>query len=231
MKILKKIKPKLITFDVYSALVDINSGLTPKFSNLTGISEEKSLAFIIDWRKVQLHTAQLSNSLDNRRITFYNCTKLSLDYVCKKHNLEIEEDKKLKLIFAWNSLPLWPEASEVISNLIIKGYKVAILSNGDQNMLEEMNKGYDFNFDYILSSETNEYYKPHPSIYDLPKNILGFSKKETLHIAGSAVDVMGCVSSGLPCYWSNRKNDILIDTKFSPEYEFSDLTRLNNLLK
>ena len=100
-----------------------------------------------------------------------------------------------------------------------------------QNMLEEMNKGYDFNFDYILSSETNGYYKPHPSIYDLPKNILGFSKKETLHIAGSAVDVMGCVSSGLPCYWSNRKNDILIDTKFSPEYEFSDLTRLNNLLK
>ena len=171
MKILNKIKPKLITFDVYSALVDINSGLTPIFSNLTNLSEEKSLAFIIDWRTVQLHTAQLSNSLNTRRVTFYNCTKLSLDYVCKKHNLEIEEDKKLKLISAWNILPLWPEASEVISNLIIKGYKVAILSNGDQNMLEEMNKGYDFNFDYILSSETNEYYKPHPSIYDLPKNI------------------------------------------------------------
>ena len=51
------------------------------------------------------------------------------------------------------------------------GYKMAILSNGDQNMLEEMNKGYDFNFDYILSSETNGYYKPHPSIYELPEKI------------------------------------------------------------
>ena len=231
MKILNKIKPKLITFDVYSALVDINSGLTLIFSNLTGISEEKSLDFIIDWRTVQLNTAQLSNSLNTKRITFYNCTKLSLDYVCKKHNLKIEENKKLKLISAWNYLPLWPEASEVISNLIIKGYKVAILSNGDQSMLEEMNIGYDFNFDYILSSETNGYYKPHPSIYDLPENILGFSKNETLHVAGSAVDAIGSVSSGLPCYWSNRKNDILIDTKFSPDYEFCDLTKLNNLLK
>ena len=88
-----------------------------------------------------------------------------------------------------------------------------------------------FNFDYILSSETNGYYKPHPSIYDLPEKIYGFSKKETLHVAGSAVDVIGSVSSGLPCYWSNRKNDILIDTKLSPEYEFEDLTELNNLLK
>lgn len=231
MKILKKIKPKLITFDVYSALVDINAGLTPIFSKLTGISLEKSQAFIVDWRMVQLHTAQISNSLDNKRITFYNCTKLSLEYVCKKYNLNISENKKLKLISAWNFLPLWPEAKEVISNLIMKGYKVAILSNGDKNMLEEMNKGYDFNFDYILSSETNRYYKPHPSIYDLPENILGISKNETLHIAGSAVDVMGSVSSGLPCYWSNRKNDILIEMKLSPKYEFEDLTKLNNLLK
>ena len=31
-----------------------------------------------------------------------------------------------------------------------------------------------------------------------------------MHVAGSEVDVIGCVSYGMPCYWSNRNDDILV---------------------
>ena len=65
-------------------------------------------------------------------------------------------------------------------------------------------------------------------MYELPKNVLGIDIENTLHIAGGLGDVVGCVSFGLPCYWSNRNKDILIDQKYSPDYEFEDL---NNLLK
>ena len=39
----KKIKPNLITFDVYSALVDYSSGLKDIFSECSGLSSEKSI--------------------------------------------------------------------------------------------------------------------------------------------------------------------------------------------
>ena len=40
----KKIKPDLITFDVYSALVDYSSGLKDIFSECSGLSSKKSLS-------------------------------------------------------------------------------------------------------------------------------------------------------------------------------------------
>ena len=40
-------------------------------------------------------------------------------------------------------------------------------------MLEKLSTTFNFNFDNILSTETNGYYKPHPSVYELPKKVLG----------------------------------------------------------
>ena len=228
MNVLIKCNPSLITFDVYSALVDIYAGLTPVFQAITDMPYEKSLSIAKGWRSKQMETLQLSNSLNNGRISFYECTERSLEYVCAINNLNINKNEKIELISAWNNLPLWPEAQSVIYQLIKHNYKVAILSNGDQEMLEKLSKTFNFDFDNILSTETNGYYKPHPSVYELPKNVLGIDIENTLHIAGGLGDVVGSVSFGLPCYWSNRNKDILIDQKYSPDYEFEDL---NNLLK
>ena len=225
-----KIKPKLITFDVYSALVDINGGLVPKFQEITNMHFEKSLSIIKNWRIKQMETLQLSNSLNDGRVSYYECTKKSLEYICKIYELHINKNEETELISAWDHLPLWPEANQVISKVINKGYNIAILSNGDQEMLENLNQTFSFNFNYILSTETNGYYKPHPTVYELPNSVLGIDKKETLHIAGSSSDVIGSTSFGLPCYWSNRKNDILIDPKYLPDYEFRDLFNLNKIL-
>ena len=230
MSNLIKFKPSLITFDVYSALVDIYVGLTPVFQGITNMTYEKSLSIVKDWRSKQMETLQLSNSLNNGRISFFECTKKSLEYICIINNLKINKNEEVKLISAWNNLPLWPEAQNVIHELIKKDYKIAILSNGDQEMLENLNKALNFDFDSILSTETNGYYKPHPSVYELPKNVLGIDKKNTLHVAGGLGDVIGSVSFGLPCYWSNRNKDILIDQKYSPDYEYEDLCNLIKIL-
>ena len=230
MNDLIKCNPSLITFDVYSALVDIYAGLTPVFQDIANIPYKKSLSISKAWRSKQMETLQLSNSLNNGRISFYECTEKSLEYICKVNNLHLDKNEKIKLISAWNNLPLWPEAQSVIYQLINDNYKIAILSNGDQEMLEKLSTSFNFDFDNILSTETNGYYKPHPSVYELPKKVLGIDKKNTLHIAGGLGDVVGSKSFGLPCYWSNRNKDILIDQKYSPDYEFQDLHSIIKIL-
>tara|TARA_A100001011_G_scaffold169245_1_gene178211 strand:- start:1020 stop:1715 length:696 start_codon:yes stop_codon:yes gene_type:complete len=224
------VKPKLITFDIYSALVDIYNGLTPLISDVTGLPSQNSHIFLKNWRYKQLQTTYLSNSLNIGRFSFYKCTEMSLDYVCKINKLRIKAGDKKTLISYWNKLPLWPEAFNVISSIISRGYKIAILSNGDQEMLEKLSKSFGFKFDYIFSSESNGFYKPHSSIYELPKIQLGINKSDILHVAGSDVDVIGTVSYGMECLWSNRKGEILIDKKFKPKYESQNLSVLEKIL-
>ena len=110
-----KIKPSLITFDVYSALVDYSSGLKDIFSECSGLSSKKSIDLVLQWRLKQLQVLQISNSLNQKRMPFIKCTENSLDFICKVNDIKINENQKKHLIQAWDNLPLWPEAEEVIT--------------------------------------------------------------------------------------------------------------------
>ena len=85
-------------------------------------------------------------------------------------------------------------------------------------------------FDYVLSSETAGFYKPHPSVYELATRILGIGCKDVLHVAGGAGDVLGAAAYGMTCYWSNRANDIPLDPALGPDYQGKDLSGVLKLI-
>ena len=89
-----KIKPSLITFDVYSALVDYSAGLKNIFSECSGLSIEKSIDLVLQWRLKQLQVLQISNSLNQKRMPFIKCTENSLDFICKVNDIKINENQK-----------------------------------------------------------------------------------------------------------------------------------------
>ena len=62
---------------------------------------------------------------------------------------------------------------QTIADLKARGIKTAVLSNGDQDMLEAVVAHIEAPFDHVLSSETCGVYKPHPDVYALPKKALG----------------------------------------------------------
>ena len=97
-------------------------------------------------------------------------------------------------------------------------------------MLEVVGKQFSVGFDHIFSAETAGSYKPHPSVYGLPEKLLGITRQDTLHIAGGATDVVGTVAYGMPCFWSNKTGEVLVDPTFAPNYEIADLSNLGVLL-
>jgi 2-haloacid dehalogenase len=223
-------KPRLITFDVYSALLDVQDGLTHIFAEASGLLPDKAGPVVAAWRAKQLEWAAVSNSLSCGRTLFRDCTRQSLNYVCARNGLGLDADIKERLVFAWDKLPLLPEANDAVTDLAAKGYQIAILSNGDQDMLEAVGGLFSVGFHHILSSETAGYYKPHPSVYALPEKLLGIACRDTLHVAGGANDVVGAVAYGMPCIWSNKFCDVLIDPFYAPNYEIEDLSNLADLL-
>jgi 2-haloacid dehalogenase len=67
-------------------------------------------------------------------------------------------------------------------------------------------------------------------VYALPRERLRLEPREVLHVAGSATDVLGCKLAGLPCAWSNRHGDRMIDPGVRADREMRDLAGLLEFL-
>lgn len=220
--------PSLLTFDVYSALVDFEGGLVPVVAGLCpGID---AAGLVRAWRSKQLEYAQLSNSLARERIPFRVLTRRSLDYVLGGMGVDLGEPRREELVDAWDRLPPWPEADATLLELAARGYTLGLLSNGDEAMLRTLARGFRAPFAHFLSSEHAGHYKPHPSIYRLPKEMLGVEPREVLHVAGSGNDVLGAKLAGLPCAWSNRRRDRMLDPGVRADVEMQDLRGLLELV-
>jgi len=222
---------KLITFDVYSALLDVDNGLIGNLQEILSLPLIQAKRMAKLWRSKQLERACLSNSLGIGRTSFQECTRQSLVYVCELENVKIDSELSEKLVASWNSLPPWPEANDALQTIENSGYDLAILSNGDIEMLTAISKSFNVKFKFIFSSETVGFYKPHKSVYHLPQKIAGISPEQTIHIAGGANDVLGAGVAGLNCIWSNKNNDSLLDVRYPAMFEISDLSKLDRILK
>lgn len=222
--------PSLVTFDVYTALVDISGSLTPVVSGLLGLDETSARSFVALWRVKQLERAQLSNSLHRGRTSFRDVTAMSLDYTAERLGHNVNDHTRKELIRAWADLKPLPEADAVIGAVKAKGYKTGILSNGDCDMLSALAGNFSAKFDFVFSSETAGWYKPHPSVYDLPADALKIGRSDYLHVAGSPSDVMGASAAGVRCYWSSRLGEVLLDRSLAPERVGPDLRGVLDML-
>ncbi len=223
-------RPKLVTFDVYMALLDIEGSLVSVVSDELGLDVDRARPFVQLWRAKQMERAAISNSLEKERTSFRAATEMALDYVAGRQSLALDPDKRHRLVMAWDTMRPWPEANDVIAAIKAKGIETAILSNGDQEMLEAVARLFPAGFNHILSSETAGKYKPHPSVYDLPTTALGIAKADVLHVAGSANDVLGTVAAGMRCVWSNRHDDLLLDPTYAPETALDNLSGVVDLV-
>ena len=220
----------LVTFDAYTALFDIAGSLTGRFRDDTGLDEASAGAAFQLWRAKQMERAALSNSLGLGRTSFRDATRQGLAYVEQRYKLVLSDEQRQRLVMAWDRLSPWPEAARVLAALKERGYALAILSNGDREMLHAVAKNMPVHFDHIFSSEDAGAYKPHPAMYALPLRKLGLEADRILHVAGGANDALGAAAAGLPCYWSNRFADVLLDPAFAPSHDRPNLEGLLDIL-
>lgn len=220
---------QLITFDAYTALVDCESGLVPAIRGACGEGVD-AVELARAWRAKQLEYAQMSNSLQRGRIPLRLVTRRAMDYTFARAGVELTGGQGAALEAAWDRLPPWPEAKATLAELKARGYRLGILSNGDEEMLRALAASSGIDFDHILASDHAGHYKPHPSVYALPRERLRLEPREVLHVAGSGNDVLGCKLAGLPCAWSNRHGDRMIDPGVRADHEMRDLAGLLEIL-
>jgi 2-haloacid dehalogenase len=221
--------PLIVTFDFYSALVDYETSVVPAVRAVCS-DDLDAPALTRTWRAKQLEWAQLSNSLQRGRIPFRECTQRALVHTFARAGRALARADVELLVAAWDHLAPWPEANATLRETKARGYRIAVLSNGDDAMLRAGLGAFDVEFDDVFASNDAGVYKPHPAMYALPAEALGCAPADILHVAGSAIDVLGAKLAGLRCAWSNRAGDppLLPDTL--ADHPLRDLTGLLDIL-
>ena len=222
-------RPRLVTFDFYTALVDYEGSLLPVLrAACPDVSD--ATALVRGWRAKQLEAALLSNSHGRGRVPFRELTRRALVYTFARVRQPLSDALAERLVAAWDALAPWPEANATLAALKDRGYAIALLSNGDEAMLRAGCARFDVAFDHVFASEQAGFYKPHPAIYAMPLTRLGLAASDVLHVAGSGNDAAGAKVAGLRCAWSNRAGEPMLEPDARPDHEMRDLAGLLAIL-
>ena len=217
---------KAIIFDAYGTLFDVNSA-AEKCKNKIGKKWED---FANHWRTTQLEYTWL-RSLMNRHKDFWEVTKDSLKKSMEAY--KIESSMRNELLDLYKELSPFEEVLETLKSLKKENYKLAILSNGTPNLLNDLVKANNLEnfFNDIFSIEQVGVYKPDSKVYDIPIKKYGIKKNEVIFLSSNTWDVSGGGNYGYQSIWVNRNNNLFDYLDYKPKNQINSLKGLLDIIK
>ncbi|MCK4310226.1 MAG: haloacid dehalogenase type II [Methanomicrobia archaeon] len=212
---------ELISFDCYGTLINWELGIK---NALRELAEKKNIS--IDIEDAPERYIKIELEVEKERYRKYrDILTISLKRLLKEVELTLEEEK----IFV-STLPKWPpfpETRGVLSELKRKGYKLAILSNIDEDMIKKSIDLIGIAFDCVVTAEQTHSYKPSHKHWKYMLGLFKIPKNRILHVAASYVhDIIPAHELGIKTAWINRNKE----KREKIGYEFDNLKPLTEIL-
>ncbi len=129
---------------------------------------------------------------------------------------------------------VYPEVPEVLPELARRGYRLALISNADEDdpvIQVLLRAGIPVAYEAVVTSQGAGAYKPARRIFEHVLHRLDLGPEEVLMVGDSpSSDVMGAKRMGIPVVWVNRKGRTFPAGYPEPDAEVSDLEGLLPLL-
>lgn len=211
-------------FDAYGTLFDVHSVLA-ECRRVTADAEALSQL----WRAKQLEYTWL-RALMGRYEDFWSVTDAALRFAIRRLNHRVDAAQHTRLLEAYLRLDAYPEVPEMIQAL--RGYPLAILSNGSPRMLKAVveHAGLTPHLAHVLSADLVRTYKPSPAVYALGPKHLGLPKEQIAFVSSNSFDVIGAKAFGFTVCWVNRAGAPLEDLGLAPDATVSRLDEMPRAL-
>jgi 2-haloacid dehalogenase len=183
---------KAFVFDAYGTLYDTHSVAAATETAFPGYGTYITQV----WRQKQLEYSWLRTAMGQWQ-DFRAATRDSFHYTIDTLGLTAEDSVLDRIIDSYDHLSPYPEARAALQAL--KGYRLAILSNGAQSMLDALVAHSTLNglLDAVISVDPKRVFKPHPHAYQLIEETLGVSPAEVVFVSSNGFDIAGAASFGL----------------------------------
>jgi 2-haloacid dehalogenase len=208
------------SFDCYGTLVDWEAGIGGELARLwPGSDAGKLLARFHELEP----RVQSGRSIPYRRVLGE-----TLSLLAGSAGLVVPEGRELALADSLPAWPVFPEVPPALNTLRDRGWRLAILSNTDRDLLDASVEAIGVPFDLTVTAADAGSYKPAPGHWRRFREDAAPVAGRHVHVAASLFhDIEPAAGLGLAAVWINRKAE---SSRLPRAAELRDLTVLPDTL-
>lgn len=218
---------KVVMFDQYGTVVDMQKGLTEiaaPFLRDKGWTGNPS-SFVTWWRRTHFENSMIDALLHKEHTPYRQIGHAAVSYTMDRAGIKYTPDEVAYLVSCIEKLTCFPDVPEALARLQTK-YKIVVLSNGDRDMLETAKKYHRIPFDRVISVAEANTFKPHVATYTKAAEIMGVKLDEVLFVANHAFDCIGAKSAGMRTAFIDRRKRPFGGTPHQPDVWVDDMKSL-----
>jgi len=210
------------TFDCYGTLIDWNAGIRGQLERLFGVEDAPRLL-----ERYHEFEPEIESDAD-RFHTYHEVLTLALERLAQEEELQLPEGEAGALAKSLPDWPPFPEVPAALAELRNRGWKLAILSNTDRDLIAASQKQLGVPIDLAIVAEDVESYKPAHRHWERFFEATTTGREDHVHVAASLFhDIAPARELGLRSVWINRLGETADP---EPDRELSDLSRLPDTL-
>lgn len=218
----------VLAFDQYGTIVDMQKGLTEA---VTGFLKQKGWhgkpdSFVTWWRRAHFENSMIDALCDRGHTPYRQIGHRAVSYVMDRCGIAYTQEEVARLVGEIEKLEPFPDVVSALERLRAGGYRLAILSNGDRDMLKAAGPHIGFAFDHVISVQEAGYFKPHWKTYAKAEEIIGTDRSAILFVANHAFDCIGAKSFGMRTAFVDRRKRPFGQTPHQPDLVVADFTEL-----
>ncbi|MFN0038549.1 MAG: haloacid dehalogenase type II [Burkholderiales bacterium] len=198
---------KALAFDQYGTIVDMQKGLTEAVAPF--LKQKGWLGdpdrFVTWWRRTHFENSMIDSLCDRGHTPYRQIGERAVSNVMDRCAIAYTKDEVRWLVGEIEKLKPFPDVVAALHKLRAKGFKLAILSNGDRDMLEAAGPHIGFTFDHVISVQDAGHFKPHWKTYAKAEEIIGEQRSGILFVANHAFDCIGAKSYGMRTTFIDRR--------------------------
>jgi 2-haloacid dehalogenase len=222
----------VLAFDQYGTIVDMQKGLTEvvaPFLKRKGW-DGKPNSFVTWWRRTHFENSMIDALCDHGHTPYRQIGHRAVSFVMDRCGIAYTQEEVRWLVSEIERLKPFPDVVPALEKLRSKGYKLAIVSNGDRDMLTAAGPHIGFPFDHVISVQEAGYFKPHWKTYAKAEEIIGNDRSNILFVANHAFDCIGAKSYGMRTAFIDRRKRPFGETPHQPDLIVSDFSQLAGTL-
>lgn len=219
---------KVLVFDQYGTIVDMQSGLTEA---VIPFLEKKGWAgnpnsFVTWWRRTHFENSMIDALCERGHTPYRQIGHRAVSYVMDRCGISYTLEEVRWLVAQIETLKPFPDVVSALERLRSAGYKLAILSNGDRDMLKAAGPYIGFRFDHVISVQDAGSFKPHWKTYAKAEEVIGEERSCCLFVANHAFDCIGAKAYGMRTAFIDRRKRPFGETPYQPDIILANFAEL-----
>jgi 2-haloacid dehalogenase len=186
-----------ITFDCFGTLVDWQAGFANAIRPFAGERTDEVLGAYYG------HEAVVERLTPHR--SYKEVLVMALARAAQECGMSMSVESARSLAQAWASMPVFDDVEPMLAELRVHGWKLAVLTNCDEDLFALTHQQFRVPFDLVLTAERVRGYKPAPWHFLGFERLTRVDRRDWVHVANSWYhDIAPVRALGIQHVWLDR---------------------------